>query len=205
MYRYSQHLACRSDDSNESKNGHIQELLAQGKTPVLYKIEEVSGIEQGRAREQYWIRYAISKGANLLNRAITYTDAERTRIHQERAIRYAEISAILAQGIYVKRYDGNFYPPRMLDPYACLDGHVRLIDLIYVGFKNQSGVPVSVDTATDAEFDTFIHQYVRIHDDGDSEWSLEERRDVIEYAMFFGARFEFCDPPPDKRMRRRKQ
>ncbi len=61
--RFEQHLAC-SDKSNEDKNNWIRGILAQGRTPLWHKIEEVEvkTYKQGLDREQYWIGYAMSQG-----------------------------------------------------------------------------------------------------------------------------------------------
>lgn len=204
-YRFQQHLSC-SDTSNEDKNNWIRGLLVQDTLPLMRRVEEVEGEKEAREREQYWIRHAMSQGAELLNRAITYTDEERAEVHARRAIRYAKVAQILAQGIYVKRWTGNWYPSRLLDRYSVRNRPVTLLSSHDVFFSDQSGRPVSIYDASDEEFDCFIRRYVVIAEDKSSYWSLEERTDVIEFAMYLGASPDFCDPPPvpEKKSKKRK-
>ena len=51
-----------------------------------------------------------------------------------------------------------------------------------------SGQPVSIESASDEEFDTFIRQYVEIG------WTLEERINALIDAMEDGQQIEFCQP-----------
>jgi hypothetical protein len=96
--RYKRYLAPH-EDTNPEKAAWIQDLLAHGQPPTLGVIEEVGTIEEARQREQYWIRFAIARGAELLNRAIWYTEEERAAMHRRRAIRYACVEKLLARGI----------------------------------------------------------------------------------------------------------
>src|SRR6266568_2384494 len=127
LARYAQHLACRSDDSNEDKNEWVMSVLVAGKLPQLHEIEKLETLEEGRAREQFWIRYAMSQGANILNRAITYTEQERIQVHQERAIRHAQMGAILEQGIFVKQPDA-WYPPGLYKRMAQVGERIHIYE-----------------------------------------------------------------------------
>lgn len=205
--RFAQHLACRSDDSNEDKNEWIQGVLAQGRLPMLHKIEEqIATIEQGRAREQHWIRYAMSQGADILNRQITYTDQERTEVHARRAIRYAQIAEILAQGTYVKRGDGregHWYPSRLLGRYCVL---IEASETLTTGLKARDGSLVRIYDASDEEFEAFISPHVPILTQGYKRWEFSERWSVIEYALFWGKELELYEVPrPPKKKRSKKK
>lgn len=204
-YRFQQHLSC-TDASNEEKNEWVRGLLVQSILPVMRHVEEVEDEKEARNREQHWIRYAMSQGAELFNRAITYTDDERAEIHARRAIFYAKIAKVLAQGIYVKRWTGHFYPPRLLGPYAMPERPIALIDARGVFFLDRNGHPVDIEFASDEEFDFFIRQRATVAEDKSIHWTLEERTDAIEFAMYFGAQFDFCEPPPipEKKSRGRK-
>jgi GIY-YIG catalytic domain len=73
--RFKQHLTPH-DDTNPAKTEWIQGLLVHGRKPTLGMIEEIGTKEEAGQREQYWIRFAMARGADLLNRAITYTEEE---------------------------------------------------------------------------------------------------------------------------------
>jgi hypothetical protein len=64
---------------------------------------------------------------------------------------------------------------------------LTLLDLGQTYFQSGEKV-VSVEEATDAEFDVFIRQYVELG------WSLEERRDALNLAMEKGQNIAFCEP-----------
>ena len=181
LYRYQQHLSCHGE--NAEKNEWIQGLLAQGKTPGLYQAEELQAatLLQGRQREQYWIRYAMSQGAELLNIAIVYTDEERLEASENRAIHNARVADLLARGIYVKRY-GHGYPGRLLAPYEG-DRKYTIVNARYHFIKLANGKQVSIEEATDEEFDTFIRQYVPVENYGLERWYTIERCQAINFAL----------------------
>jgi hypothetical protein len=165
MSRYAQHLVCRKADANEDKSEWIQSLLRQGKLPLLHEIETVDTIEQGRAREQHWIRYAMAQGARLLNRAITYTEEERFQAKVDRAIRYAKIGTILEQGIFVKRSDA-WYPSGLRKTLDQDVEGIHIYEVFEIFFKNEQGVPCNLVESTDEEFDAFIKRYIPVMDNG---------------------------------------
>jgi hypothetical protein len=181
--RFKQHLS-RHDDTNPEKTAWIQHLLAQGRTPTLGTIEEVGTREEARKREQYWIRYAMAQGADLLNRAINSTEQERTEVHRRRAMRYASVEKLLARGIYVKR-EAVWYPSSLLNRYqysGSQDFHLNILDVF---FSTSEGKEVSVFDATDAEFDAFIQQYIPLIDRGQKHWDSFERMNSILFAWFY--------------------
>ena len=181
--RFKQHLTSH-DDTNPEKTAWIQGLLAHGRTPTLGSIEEVGTKEEARKREQYWIRYAMAQGAELFNRAITYTEAERAAVHRRRAIRYASVEKLLARGIYVKRV-AVWYPSSLLNRYQYLGYHHFHLDILDVFFATSEGKEVSVVYATDDEFDAFIQQYIPVFDRDQKHWRSFERMDAIRFAWFY--------------------
>lgn len=179
--RYARHLSC-SDKVNTEKNQHIQALLGQGKIPRMLELEVVATVPLARDREQYWIRYATAQGATLTNIAITYTESERIEAHQRRAVVYAKIADLLAQGIYVKRF-GYRYPSRLLLPYA-VKNPLRLLNARHCFITLPDGTRVNVEFATDEQFDTFIRAYIPVEDHGAEKWHLEERCQAINFACY---------------------
>lgn len=58
---------------------------------------------------------------------------------------------------------------------------LTLLDLGRISFQlSAEGQPLSVESASDSEFDAFIRAYV------DVGWSLEERRDALNFAIESG-------------------
>lgn len=203
LSRYAQHLSCRSADSNDDKNEWIQRLLRSGQLPVLYDLEQLETKEQALEREQYYIRYAMSQGAHLLNHAITMTEQEKMERHIRRARLYAQIEKMLASGTFVKR-EGVWYPTSVLDRYMRRDLHVLAMKDLY--FVTQHGQVVSLFYASDEDFTAFISQYITIFDNGAEHWDLFGRMNAIGYACYQGKEPEFCDPPPqpEKKSRHKK-
>lgn len=206
LARYAQHLACREADSNEDKNEWIQGVLASGKLPPVHEIEKLATIEEGRAREQYWIRYAMSQGANILNRQITYIGTEREQAKIEREIRYARIGAIIEQGIFVKRRYA-WYPSRLLKVLNADEGRLQLYVLYDMFFLNEQGMPCNVLKSPHEDFDTWIQKYIPVLKTNLLIWDWNDRISAINFARLFGKTPEFCDPPPQpgKKSRKRKK
>ncbi|HEU0004048.1 MAG TPA: hypothetical protein VFQ36_24295, partial [Ktedonobacteraceae bacterium] len=203
LARYAQHLACREADSNENKDEWIRGVLVSGKLPPVHEIEKLATIEEGREREQYWIRYAISQGAKLLNRQITMTEQEKIERHARRAARYARIEEMLESGIYVKR-EGVWYPTSLL--YRHTASWPSLLSLKDTYIPTEQGAKSLMD-ASHEEFTAFIGQYITIFDNGAKHWDWFGRTSSIAYAQRHGATPEFCDPPPqpEKKPRKRKK
>lgn len=202
-HRFQQHLSC-SDTSSQDKNEWIRSVLAQGRLPILHKIEEnIDTIQQGRAREQYWIRYAISQGADILNRQITYTEEERIHIHQKRAIRHAQMGAILEQGIFVKQPDA-WYPPSLRKRMSDSGERIHMYEVFDVFFLGEQGIPMNLVESPDKDFDAFIKRYIPIWEHSGSTWGWEDRLSAIQFAKVFGKSPEFCNPPPQPEKKSRK-
>jgi hypothetical protein len=181
--RFKQHLTPH-DDINPEKTGWIQGSLVHGRKPTLGMIEEVGTKEEARQREQYWIRFAMAQGAELFNRAITYTEEERVAAYRKRAIRYASVEKLLARGIYVKR-EAVWYPSSLLNRYQH-DGYRYFhLDIWDVYFFTIEGNEVKVLEATDAEFDAFIQQYIPVFDRDQKQWDSFERMVSIRFAWFY--------------------
>lgn len=178
--RLTHHLSCTG--TNERKNTWIRELLANDKAPVLYEIEQVEGEEQGRAREQHWIRYCLKRGVDLVNVAITMTVEEKLEVHRKRTAFYEKISQALASGIYVKRY-GIWYPSRLLAPYTRNDLGMPLTQCIFV---TGDGRRVLMIDSSDQEFDEFIRQCIAVDECGTEAWDFHDRCDVIKFARAHG-------------------
>jgi hypothetical protein len=195
-YRYSQHIAC-SDSCQEEKNELVRSILAQGKMPSLWLLQgEIEDAKEARAREQYFIRYAISQGANLLNKQITYTDKERQKSSENRALRYAEITEVLRSGTYVK-WCGGTYAGRLLSTY---DGPIGLCNQQDYFFVTESGKRVSIREASDQEFDNFIHLYISVDDYGIDGWDGEDRYQAVNFSMAHGKLVDLVyDPQPKQR------
>lgn len=202
--RFAQHLACRSSDANEDKSEWIQSLLRDGKLPLLREIEKSATVEEGRAREQYWIRYAISQGADILNRQITYTEEERIQVHQQRAIRNAQMGAILEQGIFVKSPDA-WYPPRLHKAMSDTSGRIPIYEVFEVFFMNEQGVQFNLVESPDEDFDAFIKQYITVWEHSADVWGWEDRLTAIHFAKVFGKPPELhMVPQPPKKRRSKK-
>lgn len=210
-YRFQQHLS-RSDTTNGDKNDWIRSLLLQDKTPLLHEVEVVETIEQAREREQYWIRYAIEQGATVFNRAITYTEEERTEVHRKRAIQYAKIAQLIQEGHFVKR--SVYWHPSGLNGKADLrkTAHrIKLWEMHKYLFENQQGVLCSIADSTDIDFDTFVKQHISVIDGGYIEWTLEDRIEVInsllyldkEIVLYFDADRKFPFSSPSKETKKR--
>lgn len=201
LARYAQHLACREADSNEDKNEWIQGLLVQGKLPPVHEIEKLGTIEEGRAREQYWIRYAMSQGADILNRQITYIGNEREQAKIRREIRNAKIGAIIEQGIFVKRRDA-WYPSHLLKKLNEDEGHIRLWEVDTLFFLNEQGMPCNAFRSSHEEFDVWIKKFIPVLSEN-PVWDWDDRIRAMNFARVFGKEPEFCDPPPQPERRRR--
>ena len=206
LSRYAQHLACRTDDANEDKSEWIQDLLREGKLPILYDLEQAETVEQARAREQYYIRYAMSQGADILNRQITYIGNEREEARVRREIRYAKIGAIIEQGIFVKRKYA-WYPSRLLKALNADEGRLQLYVLYDMFFLNEQGTPCSVLKSSHEDFDAWIQKFIPVLKTDYSTWDWDDRISAINFARVFGKAPEFCDPPPqpEKKSRSRKK
>lgn len=63
--RMRQHSRCAGE--NARKNAWIQELQSLQLMFVMWSLEKTTTIEEALARELYWIRHYISKGADLTN------------------------------------------------------------------------------------------------------------------------------------------
>lgn len=83
---------------------------------------------------------------------------------------------------------------RQRGPAAKNSGSVRPFNPQYLDLDQRcfsspvTGQPVSVEDASDEEFDQFIRQYVEIG------WTLEERVNALMDAMEDGQKIEFCQP-----------
>jgi hypothetical protein len=179
--RFKQHLASH-DDTNPEKTAWIQGLLAHGQKPTLGMIEEVETREHAREREQYWIRYAMEQGANVLNLAITYIAEERAEVHRRRALHYRAVEKLLARGTYVKRSATEWYPSSLLDRHLHRGYRYFHLDILDVFFITSEGNEVSVGNASDAEFDAFVREYIPVVDRGDGQWFVSERKVAILFA-----------------------
>ncbi|GCE49184.1 hypothetical protein EI42_06013 [Thermosporothrix hazakensis] len=51
----------------------------------------------------------------------------------------------------------------------------------------------NVESCSDAEFYQFISQYVRVEGDAPERWSLEERRDVLNFALENSVQLNFLE------------
>lgn len=207
QYRYSQHIACH-DTSQEDKNRWVRSLLGRGIVPALHKVETIEIESQAREREQYWIRHAMSQGADLFNRAITYIGDERQKAQEERAIRYAKIQKILESGTYVKRVD-RWYPTGI---YPAMGGNastpirdrimrVSVEEMINGQFASSQGETRTLKTASDEEFDAFIKKYIPVLDFGNPKWEWEDRIGAINYAKTRGLSPDFGIPKPPVKSR----
>lgn len=73
-------------------------------------------------------------------------------------------------------------------------GSTQKFDQRYLGLDQRcflspvTGQPVSVENASDEEFDIFIRQYIEV------EWTLEERLNALVDALNDGQEIEFCHP-----------
>ncbi len=204
LARYSQHLACRAADSNEDKNEWVTSVLVAGKMPQLHEIEKTVTIEQGRAREQYWIRYAIAQGAALLNRAITYTEQERLQAKIDSAAWNAKAGAIMQQGVFIKRSHA-FYPPEMRKVLNEDSGRIRIYHVHEIYFLNEQGILCNLVESTHEDFDAFIRRYIPVLDTGNPHWDWDDRICAVNFARCFGRQPEFCEPPPRPIKPRRKK
>lgn len=63
--RYKQHCHCQG--LNLELNAWVQDLLRQGHTPVLHRIETVADVQSAQKRETYWIQFWESLNAPLKN------------------------------------------------------------------------------------------------------------------------------------------
>ena len=185
-YRYHQHLSFHDRDASD-KNEWIADCLTHGKTPRMFLLEEIPPSINAREREQIFIRFAMEQGADVLNRAITYTDEERIEAQQWREERNARVVAILAKGIYVKRFTGEFYPPRLLSRYAppLTNPPISMVNCLDICFETKDHEVRSIQEATDNEFETFIRQHIQIAPDESAIWHLIERCEAIEFARYF--------------------
>lgn len=183
LRRYAQHVY--GDRGNAQKAAWTEDLLRQGKTPHMFKVEEdIQSQKLAREREQCWIRYALSQGAKLLNRAISYTEKEREEAQQWRIERYAQIAALLAQGIYVKRCGPHHYPNPLIDPYLG-ERYATILNANTIYFETAEGKRIDLEHATDDEFDIFIRQFVEVKNNGCERWYLQERCFVLNFACYF--------------------
>lgn len=126
----------------------------------------------------------MARGAELLNRAIWYSETERAAVQHRRAIRYASVGKLLARGIYVKR-EAVWYPGSLLDRYqyrGSQDFHLNMFETFFLTPNRQM---VSVLEATDAEFDAFIQRYIPVFDRGQKHWDSLERMHSIRFAWFY--------------------
>lgn len=61
---------------------------------------------------------------------------------------------------------------------------MTLLDLVDLSFISPiSDKRVNVEECSDAEFGAFISQYVQVQGEDLETWSLEDRRDVINFAL----------------------
>jgi hypothetical protein len=180
--RYAQHLACL-EESQEEKNAWVRGVLAQGRKPLLWILQDdIETIEEGRAREQYYIRYAISQGAKLFNKQITYTPEERVKAHQERAAYYAQIQELLLQGHFVKR--SVYWHPSSVSGFTDIKPTKRITSIGFLSLyvKDTQGEMVALSTCPDTFFDTWIKQYLSVIDGGHTQWTWSDRLQAINAA-----------------------
>jgi predicted GIY-YIG superfamily endonuclease len=202
QYRFSQHLSNHSKDQKD-KYIWIQSLLAEGTAPTLCWLEEIEGRKEALGREQYWIRYAMSQGAKLFNRAITYTGEERLKAHQERAAYYAEIENLLLKGYFVKR-SVYWYPSSLAHNYLHFAGNsLHLIDLHTHFLKDENGDFVSIRNCSHSLFDSFIKLHISVVDDGNREWNPEDRIEGINAALAKGCQLDLVKQERAKKSKKR--
>lgn len=200
QYRYSQHLSMHDKDQKD-KTAWIESVLASGNQPFLCILEkDIEGERHAREREQYWIRYAMGQGAELFNRAITYTEEERLEAHQKRTAFYAEVEKLICQGKFVKR-SVYWHPTSLVDRCMLVlrldgQGHLReVIDMSYIDslsyfLKDESGELVSVHDCSSALFDPFIKRYLPVVDGGSTEWTFEDKVEAINFAFAKGCQLD---------------
>lgn len=71
-----------------------------------------------------------------------------------------------------------------------------LLDLKETWFLSPiTGARVNVEDVTDTEFFQFIRQYVNVEGEDLETWSLEERRDVLNFALEHGHKPNFLEGP----------
>lgn len=75
---------------------------------------------------------------------------------------------------------------------------LTLLDLGRISFQLSNEQVLSVEDASDSEFDTFIRQYV------DVGWSLEERRDALNFAIKSG-KLEIPGLEPENHMENQEE
>jgi hypothetical protein len=179
--RFAQHLAC-SDPDQPEKNDWIRLLLSQGTIPGLWCVETIDDdIKKAREREQYWIRYAMSQGAQLFNKQVTYTPEERIKAHQERAEYYAQIQELLQQGHFVKR-SVYWYPSSVKGYPPIKSKSITTIGFVKLYVKDAQGKMVALTQCSDAFFDAWIKQYLSVIDGGHIEWTWSDRLQAINAA-----------------------
>lgn len=188
--RYKQHLAC-SDDSQQEKNVWVSALLAQGHCPSLWLLQDqISEVQEARNREQYFIRYAMSQGAKLLNKQITYIGNEREIARQQREAQYREIQKLKQQGHFVKR--SIFWHPSTVTGERSTIAYTRIHmrDFVFLLMKNEQGEDVPLGTCSDASFDKFIKQYLSVIDGGYTTWEWDDRLEAINAALAKGCNLD---------------
>lgn len=186
QYRYGQHLSC-SDDSQKEKNIWVRGLLSQEQYPSLWLLQDgIETIKEAREREQYFIRYAMSQGAILLNKQITYIGNEREVARQQRETNYAEIQKLKQRGYFVKR--SVFWHPSTItgERSTIVYTRIHMRDFVFLLMKNEQGAYVPLGTCSDACFDVFIKQYLSVIDGGHATWEWEDRLEAINAALAKG-------------------